>query len=344
MSSEVSQVVKPSEASLEQEMEVLINQKPPSGGFLHSFYYLLKPLLPLPARYALRRLRASYKLINCRDWPIMEAANRPPRDWSGWPEGKQFAVVLTHDVEGPRGVERTPQLMRVESQRGFRSSFNFVPEGDYRVSGSLRQQLARDGFEVGVHDWKHDGTLFRSRQSFSQGAKRINYYLEEWGAAGFRAGFMFHNLDWISELNIQYDASTFDTDPFEPQPDGVNTIFPFWIQPRRERPGFVELPYTLPQDSTMFLILREKTIAIWKRKVDWVAAHGGMVLLNLHPDYCLTGGGSTRVSEFAMELYAQLLDYLTERYTGAFWHALPREVAAFYRQRRRLRGKSPENR
>ena len=35
-------------------------------------------------------------------------------------------------------------------------------------------------------------------------------------------------------LNIAYDASTFDTDPFEPQPDGVNTIFPFWVPRRSE--------------------------------------------------------------------------------------------------------------
>ena len=38
---------------------------------------------------------------------------------------------------------------------------------------------------------------------------------------------MHHNLDWISELEIDYDMSTFDTDPFEPMPQGAGTIFPF---------------------------------------------------------------------------------------------------------------------
>ena len=51
---------------------------------------------------------------------------------------------------------------------------------------------------------------------------RINGYAREWGASGFRSGFMLRNLDWLHDLDVQYDASTFDTDPFEPQPDGTS--------------------------------------------------------------------------------------------------------------------------
>ena len=112
---------------------------------------------------------------------------------------------------------------------GFRSSFNFIPEGDYRVPAALRAWLTDRGFEVGVHDLHHDGKLYSSRDEFRRKAHRINSYLKEWNAVGFRSGFMLHNLNWIRDLDIQYDASTFDTDPFEPQPDGVDTIFPFWV-------------------------------------------------------------------------------------------------------------------
>jgi len=35
--------------------------------------------------------------------------------------------------------------------------------------------------------------------------------------SGFSLPSMHHNLEWIGELDIEYDASTFDTDPFEPQ-------------------------------------------------------------------------------------------------------------------------------
>jgi hypothetical protein len=100
---------------------------------------------------------------------------------------------------------------------------------------------------------------------------------------------MLHNLEWLQELEIRYDASTFDTDPFEPQPDGAKTIFPFWV-PRESGGGYVELPYTLAQDSTVFLVLKERTIDLWKKKLDWLVERGGMVLLGAHPDYMSFNG------------------------------------------------------
>ena len=122
---------------------------------------------------------------------------------------------------------------------------------------------------------------------------------------------MLRNLDWLHQLDVDYDLSTFDTDPFEPEPEGFHTIFPFWVprppslnsQPlvapepgeggstnNQSRSGYVELPYTLPQDSTLFLFLRERSIDLWKTKVDWIAAHGGMILLDTHPDYMAMAG------------------------------------------------------
>ena len=144
----------------------------------------------------------------------------------------KFAFVLTHDVESQQGLDRVKELAELEMELGFRSSFNFTPEGPYSVPPALRSWLVDRGFEVGVHDLNHDGHLFSSRESFRLKAQRINHYLEEWNAVGFRSGYMLRNLDWIHDLNIAYDACTFDTDPFEPQPDGVNTIFPFWV-PRK---------------------------------------------------------------------------------------------------------------
>ena len=140
-----------------------------------------------------------------------------------------------------------------------------------------------------------------------------------------------HNLDWLKELNVEYDASTFDTDPFEPQPDGMGTIFPFWVQGPNPGQGYVELPYTIPQDSTVFLIFKDQAIDVWKRKLDWVAAHGGMVLLNVHPDYVAFGNDTLGISEFPVDLYAEFLGYVKERYGDTYWHALPREVARYYR-------------
>ena len=211
----------------------------------------------------LRRLRA-----RCADtWPIDQGAAKPPAGWPGWPDGKKFALVLTHDADTRRGHERCLDLMELEMSLGFRSVFNLVPRR-YDVSPDLRKTLLGNGFEVGVHGLYHDGKYFESREIFSERARQINEYIREWNAVGFRAPSMLHNLDWIHELDIEYDASTFDTDPFEPQPDGMNTIFPFWVPAQDGRKGYVELPYTLPQDFLMFVLLQQTGIGIWKEKLE----------------------------------------------------------------------------
>ena len=89
---------------------------------------------------------------------------RQTRWLAGLARWEKFAVVLTHDVEGPLGVAKCRQLMELEKKLGFCSSFNFIPEGDYRVSRELREELTQNGFEVGVHDLNHDGKLYRSRE------------------------------------------------------------------------------------------------------------------------------------------------------------------------------------
>ena len=142
---------------------------------------------------------------------------------------------------------------------------------------------------------------------------------------------MHRNLDWLHDLNIAYDASTFDTDPFEPQPDGLNTIYPAWIYKPEKGSGYVELPYTLPQDSTVFILLREKSIDIWRDKLDWIVKHGGMVLVNSHPDYMAMNGTGRGGWEYPVSLYEQFLKYVSSKYSGVYWHALPRELAAYWK-------------
>jgi glycosyltransferase involved in cell wall biosynthesis len=308
----------------------------------HRFYYALKPFIPWRVRMAGRRVLARYKRrTHLNTWPIDERAAVPPANWPGWPEGKKFAFVITHDVEGPEGLAKCRQLAELEMKLGFRSSFNFIPEGPYRVSDELRCWLTANDFEVGVHDLNHDGKLFASKTGFYEKAKRINHYLGKWRASGYRSGFMLRNLDWLHQLSLRYDSSTFDTDPFEPQPDDVGTIFPYWIpSPDRLRSpvsglrsktpesGYVELPYTLPQDSTLFLVLQEKTPDIWLRKCDWVAAHGGMALVNVHPDYVQFNDERPSPRTYSVDHYIRLLEHVQQRHSDSFFHPLPRELAA----------------
>ncbi len=317
----------------------------------HQLYYLAKPFLPWRLRIAMRRAAASRALKACAGtWPINPSAATPPSGWTGWPGGKRFALVLTHDVEGPEGLANCRRLAEAEMKLGFRSCFNLIPEGTYRVKAELRQWLQNHDFEVGVHDLHHNGFLYSSATAFRRKAQRINDYLRAWNANGFRSGFMFRNLEWLHQLDIDYDTSTFDTDPFEPQYDGTGTIFPFWVghdseQPRpassndgqagtaKERGGYWELPYTLPQDSTLFLVLRETTNDIWRRKLAWLADHGGMALINVHPDYLDLGARRNGRSASVSDHYLDLLDHIRTTFPDSYWHCLPREMAAFFKTR-----------
>ena len=292
-------------------------------------YYWIRPVLPQFLRGWIHRTVIQIRRkSSSKTWPIdpRAAQGRPP--WEEWPENKRFALVLTHDVESVDGLSKCLQLMKMEKEMGFRSSFNFVAK-KYTTPDTLRDELISNGFEVGVHGLLHDGKLYNSKHIFRKRAKEINQCLKKWNAVGFRSPSMHHNLEWIHQLNILYDASTFDTDPFEPDHSGMRTIFPFWVPDMTGSGGYAELPYTLPQDSTLFLGLKEKDITIWKQKLDWVVQHGGMVLVNTHPDYMNFTSGKPPSMTYPSDFYRELLEYILSEYSEEYWHPLPQEMASF---------------
>ena len=181
---------------------------------IRSAYYLLKPLIPRSFQLHLRRQLVTQKqALYASKWPIDIAASLSRELFKGWPDDNKFAVILTHDVDTEKGKAKCFYLAEVERRLGFWSSFNFVPE-KYRVDPNLLSQLVDSGFEIGVHGLNHDGKLYKSRKTFQERATKINAYLKQWDAVGFRSPSMHHNLEWLHDLNIEYDASTFDTDPF----------------------------------------------------------------------------------------------------------------------------------
>ena len=237
--------------------------------------------------------------------------------------------MLQHDVEKLEGQNNCINVMELEEKLGFRSSFNFVPER-YEVSSALRQEIIKRGFDVGIHGLKHDGRLFASEKIFKYRAEKLNRYLKDWNSMGFSSPSMHHRLEWMHYLNIDYGMTTFDTDPFEPQSDGTGTIFPFCVQSISGEKSYVEMPYTLPQDHSLFIIMGEKNIQIWKKKLDWIAQKGGMALLNTHPDYMRFDKGPHNNEEYSSKYYEEFLNYVKNDYKGQYWHTLPRNVARFW--------------
>lgn len=301
----------------------------PAIDFITTIYYNINQLIPRRLQIWLRRQviktkRPKYNHV----WPIDPKADGCPIKFTGWPGRKQFALVLTHDVDTAEGLNNCMKLMEMEKSLGFRSSFNFVPER-YKNSAGIRKTLVENGFEVGVHGLHHDGKLFKSSKIFKERAKKINAFIKQWDAVGFRAPAMHHNLDWIHMLDIKYDASTFDTDPFEPQSDGCMKIFPFWVEHATQNRGYIELPYTLPQDFTVFILMRDIKGRIWRRKLNWIIQQGAMALLNTHPDY-MSFENTQRYDHYPAAIYRKFLLYIKNRYENRYWHALPKDVAEFW--------------
>jgi peptidoglycan/xylan/chitin deacetylase (PgdA/CDA1 family) len=302
-------------------------------GLTRRLYYLLKPFLP---RILTRWMRSAYNSTkekgSALNWPIemrfaqfqweilRQALSMTDRKEiafkSFWPEGKKYSFVLTHDVETAAGQRLVPVLADLEESLGFRSLFNFVAER-YPLDRGLIRDLCQRGFEIGVHGLKHDGKLFNSYQLFKQRAERINEYLEEFQSVGFRSPLTHRNPDWMQMLKIDYDLSFFDTDPYEPMPGGVMSIWPFKIG------KFLELPYTLPQDFTLFNIMGETSPRIWFEKVDFLEKYHGMALVIVHPDYSAAGK--------SYQIFEAFLHGMKAR--EGCWNALPRDVSTWWKSR-----------
>ncbi|KAB2855352.1 MAG: hypothetical protein F9K46_15685 [Anaerolineae bacterium] len=295
-------------------------------------YYEVKPLMPRPVIVALRKLYSrGAEEETPAQWPIepryamflWEVLNEVQAMTGGilrhrplWPNGHCYAFVLTHDIETAAGQSYMRTIAEIDESFGFRSSINFIPER-YKIDYGLMDELRERGFEIGVHGLKHDGKEFQSKQVFMRRAERINQYLKDFQAVGFRAPLMHREPEWMQVLEIDYDLSFFDTDPYEPMPGGVMTIWPYFVG------RFVELPYTLAQDHTLVKVLGEKTPHQWLQKVNFIEQNRGMALVNTHPDYLMDSA--------VMEVYISFLRHMKAR--GGFWNALPREVAQWWRRR-----------
>jgi hypothetical protein len=121
----------------------------------------------------------------------------------------------------------------------------------------------------------------------------------------------------MRSLSFDYDSSSPDMDPFEPQNGGCCTWLPFF------NGELVELPITLPQDHTLFVILDHPNETVWVAKAEFLRARGGMAMIDTHPDYL--------IDERIFQAYARFLDRFAD--DPAAWHALPREVSAWWRRR-----------
>jgi peptidoglycan/xylan/chitin deacetylase (PgdA/CDA1 family) len=283
------------------------------------YYNFLRPVLPIPLRQKLQEKYNSqidYK-ENFIDEEFVQFLYNSlnGKKFIPFPEPYETAVILTHDVEEETGFNFIPKVIELEESLGFKSSWNIVPY-KYKIDNGIINLINENKHEIGIHGYNHDGKLYYSEKIFNERVPFINEAIKKYRAAGFRSPMVHRNLNWLQRLDIEYDASCFDYDPFQPFPGGTGSIWPF-VAGR-----FVELPYTLPQDHTLFYVLNQKDINIWINKVNWIKENNGMILVLTHPDYLN--------NQKHLQMYRELLVYLKELKDA--WFCLPKEMTEWWRK------------
>ncbi len=307
---------------------------------LRKTYYFVRPLLGVPVRRQLQKIYLrGWDKIPFPSWPVdatvdrvhrkllalllkSQGLDRTPFIWF-WPRGYTSCAIVTHDVEDRRGRDFCASLMDLDESYGIRSAFQIVPEKNYDVSKSFRESITARGFEVNVHDLKHDGRLYADHAEFKRRAARINNYIREYNAQGFRSGILFRNADWFDAFQFSYDMSLPNVAHLDPQRGGCCTVMPFFIG------KIVELPLTCTQDYTLFQILGDYSINLWKKQIALIRKNYGLMSFIAHPDYLL--------DRRALDTYKALLEFVANlRDQDGLWAALPRDVANWWRQRNRM--------
>ncbi len=308
---------------------------------IRKIYYAARPLLSVGVRKHFQRFHLrERRRIEFPAWPIDKTVDnlcadlmslsvrangnrRIPFIWF-WPEEYQGCVLMTHDVEHEEGRAFCGDLMDLDDRYGIRSSFQVVPEERYAIQEAFLEDIRARGFELNVHDLNHDGHLFENFELFLERANKINDYVRKWRTEGFRSGGMYRNAEWTEAFRFDYDMSFPNAAHLEPQRGGCCTIMPYFAG------GLVELPLTATQDYSLFHILGQYSIDLWKEELDSIAASNGLACFIVHPDYV--------IESRARRVYEDLLQYLSEFCNRAnLWQPLPRDVARWWRERSRMR-------
>lgn len=311
------------------------------NGLVRSLYYLVRPLMPVVFRKHLQRWYfRGWKEKTFPSWPVdttveriferllllsMRAQNLSslPFIWF-WPDGASSCAVMTHDVETAVGRDFCTRLMDINDSFGIKSAFQVVPEKRYEVPQALLDSIHARGFELNVHDLNHDGHLMKSREGFLLRAKHINEHGRRFKASGFRSAMLHRKLDWYDALEFSYDMSVPNVAHLDPQRGGCCTIFPFF------NGKLLELPVTMTQDYTLFHILQEYSLDLWKQQIALVMENHGLMNFIVHPDYIL--------EEREHTVYEALLGHLKVlEQRDDVWLALPRDVDRWWRERSQMK-------
>lgn len=307
---------------------------------LKGIYYWLRPLTNRSLRKTIQRLRAAnWQKRQFPQWPVdttvesicekllslslqADGVATIPFIWF-WPDGAPGCISMTHDIEGVAGRNFCARLLDIDDSFGIKASYQIVPEGRYPVTRKFLSLLRDRGCEVCVQDLNHDGRLFDEREKFRRRAAFINRHGREYGAKGFRSAVLYRNPEWYQELDFSFDMSMPNVANLDPQRGGCCTVLPYFIG------DILELPLTTIQDYSLFHILNERSIDLWRLQLEMILSRNGLASFIVHPDYI--------IEPETLVVYKDLLAMLVEiGKRDGLWFALPSEIDNWWRARSRM--------
>jgi hypothetical protein len=308
---------------------------------LARMYYFIRPLLPVNVRKYLQEIHfRGWNKLKFPRWPVdcsvdnihsqllmlaleHSGVERIPFIWF-WPQAASSCAIVTHDVETQLGSNFCKTLMDIDDSFGIKASFQVIPEKRYSVTPEFLASIRDRGFEVVIHDLNHDGHLYRDRKQFLERAAKINSYAAAYGAEGFRAATLYRKQLWYDALNFSYDMSVPNVAHLDPQRGGCCTVMPYFLG------NILELPVTTTQDYTLFHILNDYSIELWKKQTEIIMGKHGLISFIVHPDYV--------VRPQQRSIYEALLAYLSCLEEGEdLWITTPGEVNRWWRQRAEMK-------
>ncbi|MCH8947684.1 MAG: polysaccharide deacetylase family protein [Acidobacteria bacterium] len=226
------------------------------------------------------------------------------------PEGRETALVLSHDVDARESFRNSLTFARMEASLGVRSTF-FVTTKYFRDATDIDyytpdrmewiKQVREMGFEVGSHSVSHSLTFdefpvgsqavdlqsYRPARPTVSGEVRVSKQLLDrdlnQDTIGFRAGYLRYPselLRVLEESGYRFDSSV--------SAQYVLTNFPYFGFRRRaldaEQSDIVVVPVTL-DDSRDFLTpkTQEKVLRTWTEIIRANAENGATTCLLIHP-------------------------------------------------------------
>lgn len=247
-----------------------------------------------PIDYSVYFLKELLKITQSRQQDLIQQIYLPKR--------RKYTLCLTHDVDTKGGFEKINDFVKVERSLGFFSTF-YIPAFHYDIDFDLLKILEKEGFEIGIHGYNHDGKLpFLNLSEIDDKLKKsVDKFKRHVKIYGFRSPSFLRtpNLYKVLEKYFLYDSSAPDTLNLDLQTsfDGCASVFPY------KRGKILEIPITVPDeaDLLMYGYKPEQILKIWWEKINFIRKVGGVAIILTHTDPHFSG------NEIMLKFYQRFL-------------------------------------